>query len=42
MIPMHYGTFPLLPGTPDELRKEADDVDGLEVVDMKPGDSIGG
>ena len=42
VIPMHYGTFPLLPGTPDELRKEADDVAGLEVVDLKPGDSIGG
>ena len=42
VIPMHYGTFPILVGTPDELRKEADDVEGLEVVDMKPGDSIGG
>lgn len=41
VIPMHYGTFPVLVGTPDELRKEADDVEGLEVVDMKPGDSIG-
>jgi L-ascorbate metabolism protein UlaG (beta-lactamase superfamily) len=41
VIPMHYGTFPVLVGTPDELRKEADDVDGLEVVDLKPGDSIG-
>jgi L-ascorbate metabolism protein UlaG (beta-lactamase superfamily) len=40
VVPMHWGTFPLLPGTPDELRKEADDVSGLEVVDMKPGDSI--
>jgi L-ascorbate metabolism protein UlaG (beta-lactamase superfamily) len=37
VIPMHYGTFPVLVGTPDELRKEADDVDGLEVVDLKPG-----
>ena len=42
VVPMHYGTFPALFGTPDELRKEADDVDGLEVVDLKPGDSIGG
>ena len=41
VIPMHYGTFPVLVGTPDELRKEADDVEGLEVVDMIPGDSIG-
>lgn len=42
VIPMHYGTFPVLVGTPDELRKEADDVQGLEIVDMKPGDSLGG
>lgn len=41
VVPMHYRTFPLLVGTPDELRKEADDVAGLEVVDLKPGDSIG-
>lgn len=41
VIPMHWGTFPALPGTPDELRKEADDITGLEVIDMKPGDSIG-
>ena len=42
VIPMHYGTFPELVGTPDELRKDADDVQGLEIVDLKPGDSIGG
>ena len=42
VIPMHFGTFPVLVGTPDELRKEADDIDGLEVIDLKPGDSIGG
>lgn len=41
VVPMHYGTFPVLVGTPDELRKEADDVGDLEVVDLKPGDSIG-
>ena len=26
-IPCHYGTFPLLAGTPDELRRLAPDVD---------------
>ena len=41
VIPMHYGTFPVLVGTPDDLRKEAADVDGLEVVDLDPGGSIG-
>ena len=41
VIPMHFGTFPVLAGTPDDLRKEAADVDGLEVVDLEPGDSLG-
>ena len=42
VIPMHFGTFPVLTGTPDDLRKEADDVEGLEVVDLEPGQSTGG
>ncbi len=42
VIPMHFGTFPVLTGTPDDLRKEASDVDGLEVVDLQPGASLGG
>jgi L-ascorbate metabolism protein UlaG (beta-lactamase superfamily) len=41
VVPMHFGTFPILVGTPDELRKEADDVSGLEVVELKPGETIG-
>ncbi len=41
VVPMHFGTFPLLKGTPDDLRKEAADVDGLEVVDLAPGESLG-
>ena len=41
VVPMHFGTFPVLVGTPDQLRDEAHDVDGLEVVDLKPGDSLG-
>lgn len=40
VVPMHFGTFPILTGTPDELRKEAADVDGLEVIDLKPGDTL--
>ena len=35
-IPCHWGTFPLLAGTPDELRRLTD----VEVVDMSPGDTI--
>ena len=40
VIPMHFGTFPVLTGTPDQLRKEASDVAGLEVVDLEPGASL--
>jgi L-ascorbate metabolism protein UlaG (beta-lactamase superfamily) len=40
VVPCHYGTFPLLAGTPDQLRKEADDVSGLEVLDVEPGGTI--
>jgi L-ascorbate metabolism protein UlaG (beta-lactamase superfamily) len=41
VIPMHYGTFPLLKGTPDELRKLTKDVAGLEIHAIQPGESIG-
>lgn len=37
VIPMHYGTFPVLTGTPAELRKLAPEV---EVREMKPGETI--
>lgn len=40
VVPMHFGTFPVLVGTPDDLRREADDVDGLEVFDLQPGESL--
>jgi L-ascorbate metabolism protein UlaG (beta-lactamase superfamily) len=36
-VPSHYGTFPLLTGTPDELRKLAPDV---EVLSPEPGETI--
>lgn len=42
VVPMHFGTFPILVGTPDDLREQASDVDGLEVVDLEPGASLGG
>jgi len=38
LIPMHFGTFPALTGTPEELRKLAA---GCEVTEMKPGQTIG-
>lgn len=40
VIPMHFGTFPPLTGTPAELRKQVQDL-GIEVLDMKPGDTLG-
>ena len=36
VIPMHFGTFPVLKGTPAQLREL---VSGVEVVEMKPGES---
>jgi hypothetical protein len=31
----------VLTGTPDQLRKEADGIDGLEIIAMDPGQTIG-
>jgi L-ascorbate metabolism protein UlaG (beta-lactamase superfamily) len=41
VVPMHFGTMPVLTGTPDDLRNAASDIDGLEVVDLEPGGSLG-
>ena len=40
VIPMHFGTFPLLTGKPGELKKMVSDL-GVEVVEMKPGQTVG-
>ena len=37
-IPSHYGTFPLLVGTPDELREHAPS--GVEILTPEPGETI--
>ena len=37
-VPCHYGTFPLLAGTPDELR--AARAPGVEVIDLEPGETV--
>ena len=37
VIPIHFGTFPVLTGRPDDLRKFAPDVN---VVEMTPGETI--
>jgi L-ascorbate metabolism protein UlaG (beta-lactamase superfamily) len=42
VVPMHFGTFPVLVGTPDDLRKHASDVQGLEVFELEPGGVLEG
>ena len=39
VIPMHYGTFDLLAGTPDELQEAIGD-DGPTVLTMEPGETL--
>jgi L-ascorbate metabolism protein UlaG (beta-lactamase superfamily) len=41
VIPMHYGTFPVLTGTPAALREAARDIRELEIHVMQPGDVLG-
>jgi L-ascorbate metabolism protein UlaG (beta-lactamase superfamily) len=39
IVPVHYGTFPALTGTPDELKTHLAGT-GIEVVAPKPGESV--
>jgi L-ascorbate metabolism protein UlaG (beta-lactamase superfamily) len=36
-VPCHYGTFPILKGTPQELKQLAP---GVDIAEIEPGDSI--
>jgi L-ascorbate metabolism protein UlaG (beta-lactamase superfamily) len=38
VVPMHYGTFPVLTGTPDQLKKLVDP-HGVDVLALKPGET---
>lgn len=38
IIPMHYGTFPVLAGTPAELKEALSGA--AEVLELKPGDTV--
>ena len=39
VVPMHYGTFGLLKGTPDQLKTHLSGMgDTTEIVVMQPGD----
>jgi L-ascorbate metabolism protein UlaG (beta-lactamase superfamily) len=40
IVPMHYGTFPILTGTPERLREITQDISGLEIHALKPGESL--
>ena len=39
VVPMHYGTFPELTGTPARLR-ELLSTSGVEVLELKPGETV--
>jgi L-ascorbate metabolism protein UlaG (beta-lactamase superfamily) len=41
VVPIHYATFPLLTGTPEALRHATEDISGLEIHALKPGESLG-
>ena len=38
VVPMHYGTFPLLTGTPAKLKEQLAGT-SIEVLELKPGDT---
>lgn len=38
VIPMHWGTFPALTGTPDQLRELTADLPGLTIISLEPGE----
>ncbi len=40
VVPMHYATFPVLTGRPEQLQQEARDIAGLEIHALKPGESL--
>jgi L-ascorbate metabolism protein UlaG (beta-lactamase superfamily) len=40
VIPMHYGTFPALTGTPEEFSKLMKEVPKTKVLVLKPGETL--
>jgi L-ascorbate metabolism protein UlaG (beta-lactamase superfamily) len=42
VIPMHFGTFPPLIGRPEQLEQLTQDINGLAIHSLKPGESLGG
>lgn len=41
VVPMHFGTFPPLVGTPEALRNLTQDIAGLEIHALRPGETLG-
>ncbi len=37
VVPMHFGTFPVLTGRPEQLRRLTQDISGLEIHALDPG-----
>jgi L-ascorbate metabolism protein UlaG (beta-lactamase superfamily) len=40
VIPMHFGTFPMLTGTPGEVERGIQEVGGMALKVLKPGDTL--
>jgi L-ascorbate metabolism protein UlaG (beta-lactamase superfamily) len=40
VIPIHYGTFPLLWGSPEALQQETAGISDLRIIPLKPGESV--
>ncbi len=40
VIPMHYGTFPVLTGTPEAFKEEMAGFPSTEVIVLSPGDTL--
>jgi L-ascorbate metabolism protein UlaG (beta-lactamase superfamily) len=38
VVPMHFGTFPILSGNPSQLQELVGN--GVRVLDIKPGDTV--
>jgi L-ascorbate metabolism protein UlaG (beta-lactamase superfamily) len=38
VVPMHFGTFPILTGTPAAIQELVGP--GVKVLDLKPGDTV--
>ena len=40
VVPMHYGTFPVLTGRPEHLKQHTKNIAGLNIHALKPGESL--